>query len=264
MRKLLFFALIVLMGSPNCFSKDTLSIRSAAPLVPRSMERQPRPPKEGRPGNGFGKRFTLGLAFGIGPDWLNPHTDSLYRNGPVVGLKYGIPFDINFTDKENYYFTSGIFFQHSGGNLSFQGIGEGTDSLLLPVERRYSAIYLTIPTGIKLKTPSMKGFVIAANFGLYHSFRLNAKASDRYELLGEDVQTEKYMYTEKTSLFRESGYIGLGTEYVVTGSFRVYFYALYHHTFTNFFNPKNSHSLADETKDRASIGGVELQIGLCF
>ena len=269
MRKAFSFLFIVLISSMFCFSNDTIPTGKSTPdfwSVYRKDPRDPRPPRPHHEPHesGFGKRVTLGLSFGIGPDWLNPRTDSLYRNGPIVALKYGIPIDINFNHKENYYFTTGLFFNHSGGKLHFTGIGYAADSSLRVLDRQYSAIYLTIPTGIKLKTPSMNGFVVAANFGLYHSFRLNAKAFDKYHAHGDNVKTNKYMYMDETALFREAGYIGLGMEYVVTDNFRLYFYTIYNHTFTNFFNPRKSYNLANGTKDKASLGGVELQIGLCF
>lgn len=269
MRKVFSFLFIILINSTLCFSNDTVPIKKSFLETWSEYRKDPREPRPPRPHhepreNGIGKRVTLGLSFGIGPDWLNPRTDSLYRNGPIVALKYGIPIDINFNQKENYYFTTGIFFNHSGGKFHLTGLGYGADSVLRILDRQYSAIYLTIPTGIKLKTPSMNGFVVAANFGLYHSFRLNAKVFDKYRFQGNDVKTNKYMYMDETALFREAGYIGLGMEYVVTDNFRLYFYAIYNHTFTNFFNPKKSYNLANDVKDKASLGGVELQIGLCF
>ncbi|MBO4644950.1 MAG: hypothetical protein J5642_00355 [Bacteroidales bacterium] len=261
MRHNLFFLFILLFFSVLT-SNGTPVDPPYGSQFPNSEERKPREPKS-HDGN-FGKRVTLGVTFGIGPDWLNPRTDSLHRNGTVLALKYGIAIDVNFTTKENYYFTTGVFFNHSGGHLAFEGFGFGADSLVRDIERRYSSIYVTIPTGIKLKTNSMKGWVVAANFGLYHSIRLTAKASDKYYFGNERRKTEKYMYRDQTALFREAGYIGVGTEYVVSGSFRVFFYALYAHTFTNFFNPKKSMNMASGGKDKANIGGVEFQIGLCF
>ncbi len=263
MKKLLTCLLIAFLGCSMVFANEVALSGGGDDGVLR--DRNPRPERPSRPSHGgFGKRISLGLSFGMGPNWLNPRSDSLNRGGVTLALKYGIPIDVNFTQKENYYFTTGLFFNHSGGKLAFNGIAAGTDNQLLPLTRQYSAIYVTIPTGIKLKTPSMDGFVIAANFGLYHSFRINAKASDQYSFQGDEVKSDKYMYTESAALFSETGFIGLGTEYVVSDNFRVYFYALYNHSFLNYFNPKNSNNLATGAKDKATVGGVELQIGLSF
>ena len=152
--------------------------------------REPRHPRPHRPHDAdFGKRVTLGVAFGIGPGWLNPRTDSVTRAGIVNTMRYGIPLDINFTTKNNYYFTTGVFFSHSGGKLRFADVIENVG--IGEVVRKYNAIYLSLPTGIKLKTPSMKGVVVAAQFGFLHSFRLTAKASDTYETSERKVTTDK-------------------------------------------------------------------------
>lgn len=225
--------------------------------------REPRNPRPHRPHDAdFGKRVTLGVAFGIGPGWLNPRTDSVTRAGIVNTMRYGIPLDINFTTKNNYYFTTGVFFSHSGGKLRFVDVIENVG--IGEIVRKYNAIYLSLPTGIKLKTPSMKGVVVAAQFGFLHSFRLTAKASDTYETSERKVTTDKYMYTKQTAWFREAGFIGLGLEYVIKDDFRVYFYATYDHTFVNFFGKKAEPNLLSGKAMRATAGNVEFMVGICF
>lgn len=226
-------------------------------------ERPPRPPRPPRPyDSDFGKRITLGVAFGIGPGWLNPRTDSVNRAGTVNMMHYGIPLDINFTTKNNYYFSTGVFFSHLGGKLRFVDDIENVG--ILETVRRYNAIYLTIPTGIKLKTPSMQGFVVAAQFGFYHSFRLTAKASDQYEVGEETVVTDKYMFTKQTAWFREAGYIGLGMEYIIKDDFRIYFYATYAHTFVNFFGKLAVPNLLSGNAMKGTASDVEFMVGICF
>ena len=226
-------------------------------------ERPPRTPRPPRPHDAdFGKRVTLGVAFGIGPGWLNPRTDSVSRAGIVNTMRYGIPLDINFTTKNNYYFTTGVFFSHSGGKLCF--VDDIEDVGRVETIRKYNAIYLSLPTGIKLKTPSMKGFVVAAQFGFLHSFRLTAKASDTYETSDMKVTTDKYMYTKETAWFREAGFIGLGMEYVIKEDFRIYFYATYNHAFINFFGNKAEPNLLSGNEMRATAGNIEMMVGICF
>lgn len=226
-------------------------------------DRPPRPPRPPRPyDSDFGKRVTLGVAFGIGPGWLNPRTDSVNRAGVVNTMRYGIPLDINFTTKNNYYFTTGVFFSHLGGKLRF--VDDIEEVGVLETVRHYNAIYLTLPTGIKLKTPSMEGFVVAAQFGFFHSFRLTAKAYDEYEVGEEKVTTNKYMYTKQTAWFREAGFIGLGMEYVIQDDFRIYFYATYAHTFVNFFGKLAEPNLLSGNVMKGTASNVEFLVGICF
>ena len=226
-------------------------------------QRPPRPPRNPRPfDSDFGKRITLGVSFGIGPGWFNPRTDSVERAGTVNMMRYGIPLDINFTTKNNYYLSTGVFFSHLGGKLRF--VDDIEEVGIRETVRRYNAIYLTLPTGIKLKTPSMQGFVVAAQFGFLHSFRLTAKAADQYQVGEERVTTDKYMYTKQTAWFREAGYIGLGMEYVIKDDFRIYFYATYNHTFLNFFGNKAEPNLLSGNAMKGTSSNVEFQIGICF
>lgn len=266
MRKLIFLmALLLFAGGVNASPiADNGGSGDSWPGIYRDRPpRNPRNPRPHRPHDAeFGKRVTLGVAFGIGPGWLNPRTDSVNRAGTVNTMRYGIPLDINFTTKNNYYFTTGVFFSHAGGKLRFVDDIENVG--ILETVRKYNAIYLSLPTGIKLKTPSMKGFVVAAQFGFLHSFRLTAKASDSYETFEEKVTTDKYMYTKETAWFREAGFIGLGVEYVIKDDFRVYLYATYDHTFLNFFSKKAEPNLLSEKAMRATTGNVEFMVGICF
>lgn len=266
MRKLIFLmALLLFAGGVNASPiADNGGSGDQWPGVYRDRPpRNPRNPRPHRPHDAdFGKRVTLGVAFGIGPGWLNPRTDSVNRAGIVNTMRYGIPLDINFTTKNNYYFTTGVFFSHSGGKLRFVDDLENVG--IAEIIRKYNAIYLSLPTGIKLKTPSMKGFVVAAQFGFLHSFRLTAKASDQYEVGEEKVTTNKYMYTKETAWFREAGFIGLGVEYVIKDDFRVYLYATYDHTFLNFFGTKAEPNLLSGKAMRATAGNVEFLVGICF
>ena len=263
MRKL-FILMSLLVFSVGVGASPVTSFADQDSLwVEVKKDRPPRSPRPHRPHDAeFGKRVTLGVAFGIGPGWLNPRTDSVKRAGIVNTMRYGIPLDINFTTKNNYYFTTGVFFSHSGGKLRFVDDIENVG--VVETVRHYNAIYLSLPTGIKLKTPSMKGFVVAAQFGFLHSFRLTAKASDQYEAMGEKVTSNKYMYTKETAWFREAGYIGLGMEYVIKDDFRLYFYATYDHTFVNFFGSKAEPNLLSGNAMRATAGNVEFMVGICF
>ncbi len=260
MMKRIILLSIILINSVLCFSNESVFVDTNARKDEITKDKKPHHQYEY---SGESRRVTLGVAFGMGMDWLNPQVDELERNGSVFGMKYGIPIDVNFTSTDNYYFTTGIFFNHSGGKLKFKtAFNDGKDTL--PTERKFQSIYLTIPTGIKLKTPSMKNFVIATNFGLYHSFRLSGKASDKFTQNNEPQEQKKHDYTRETSLFREAAYIGLGVEYIIKDDFRTYLYIIYAHTFTNYFNPKYSHNLVTGDKDKAALGNLEFQLGISF
>lgn len=110
----------------------------------------------------------------------------------------------------------------------------------------------------------MNNFVIATHFGLYHSLRLSSRASDQYIVNNETKELKKYVYTNETALFREAAYIGLGVEYIIKEDFRAYFYAIYSHSFLNYFNPSQSHIFSNGDKEKATLANLEFQFGLSF
>lgn len=260
MKKIFFAFTLVSFAIFSAYSAPTNHVVSD-PLLTNQPSDPGKPPRQNSADNA-GKRVSIGISFGLGPDWMYSKTDSIENNGTVLNLKYGVPIDINFTTKNNYYFTTGLFFNHSGCQLNF--VNTLDDGLLVPTKRKCSAIYLAIPTGIKLKTPSMSNFVIAAQFGLSHAFRLSAKRIDKCEVNDEKYTSKKTNCTEETALFRESGFIGAGLEYIIKDDFRCFFYATYSHAFTNFFNPNKSHLVSNDIKDKGNIGSVEFTLGVCF
>lgn len=215
--------------------------------------------------NGLGRRFTVGVAFGPGIDWLQPKTIDYAREKTVFNFRAGVIFDVNFTQATYYYFSTGLFFHYDGGRLAFRGITT-IDSIptVTDINRRYKAYYLTIPTGIKLKTPDFNNFVIAANFGMYHSFLLSNSVKDKVsiEVAGEMVEISPHAETHPLKI-REAIYAGLGLEYIIRGDFRAFFYANFSHTFTNYFNGKVCRTINDE-KEIAKLNSVEFIVGLNF
>lgn len=212
--------------------------------------------------NHKGKRLSVGLSVGPAIDWISPNIDEYDGVGPIVGLRYGIPVDINLTHESNYYFSTGILFQHTGGKLSFPSrFLPDLDSLDVSIQRKYSSIFLAIPTGIKLKTPSFNNFVFAGNFGLLHGFKLNSKKQDKYEVNGLDHKDNKKSEFEGASFFKESIYVGIGLEYIIKDDFRASFFFNYSYSFTNYFNKK---AVATDKRIKGNHNGIEFVFGIFF
>lgn len=210
-----------------------------------------------------GRRYTLGFTFGTGADWMVVRGDSALRAGAVVNLRYGVPIDINFTKASNYYFTTGLLMHHSGGKTKFDEMvysnGEETHAQNVTKTRTYRSIYLTIPTGIKLKTPDFKKFVFGVNLGLYHSFRLTSRTVDKFTIGNSETTEKNNKFEKSTALFREAGYLGIGLEYIIKNDFRAYFYMNYAYTFTNYFSKKARSATQD-----AKLNSVEFVLGCTF
>lgn len=205
-----------------------------------------------------GKRVILGLTVGSGFDWIMPRNEKFNPNGGYANLSYGIPVDINFTTGQFYYFSTGVMFHHLGGKLKFNLYDDNSPTDSVVTNRLYRSIYLTIPTGVKLKTPQFKNFVFGVNFGLYHSFLLSAKSIDKYSIGNTDHKTTNSPYVKQMAIFREAGYLGIGGEYIIKGEFRTFVYINYAYTFTNFFSRNN------QLKEKGNVNSIEVIAGFSF
>lgn len=207
-----------------------------------------------------GKRVTVGLSVGPSIDWLGPKTEGYEGNGAKMGLRYGIPVDINFTEANNYYFSTGILFSHSGGKLKFtdyrpdQSVPEVAD-----ISRKYNSIYISIPTGVKLKAPNFGDFVVAGNFGFYHGFLLSSRYVDSYNGSRDSRKAD----FKRANFFKESLYVGLGVEYIIQDDFRASLYINYSYTLTNYFKNKTNNEYTGQ-KERGNLNCLEFIFGIQF
>lgn len=208
----------------------------------------------------FGKRIVLGFTVGTGVDWLSSQNEKFTTNGGYANLRYGIPIDVNFTQTQNYYFSTGLTFQHLGGKYKFTMpvINQNGDSISPLNSRLYRSIYLTIPTGVKLKTPEFNNFVFGVNFGFYHSIRLSSRIVDKYEVENRKIVQKTPNYNKNSAIFREAGYMGIGGEYIIKDAFRAHLYLNYVYTFTNFFSVKN------EVGEKGNLHSLEVVAGFNF
>ncbi len=231
-----------------------------------------KPPRPNYPGgikdNGEGARINFGFSFAPTFDWMYTKTSGYSRDGMDIGMRYGIPLNVNLTKTKSYYVSTGIFVEHIGGKLSLR------DKVVLPnnigevanteIYRTYRTMYLTIPVGITLKTKSLNNFFLCGNAGFYNSVLLQAHNIDACMLGGEMWSREKQSY-DKAALMKESAYAGLGFEYSVTPKMRAGIMANYVHTFTNFFKGRGrAHNDVLGVDPKAHFGYVELEMHINF
>lgn len=205
-----------------------------------------------------GKRVKVGLIVGTGVDWFMPKNLKFEREGVSMNFHVGIPIDINLTKESYYYFSTGLIFQHLGGKMKFESdLIEPTSPKSIATKRYYPSMYLTIPTGIKLKTPQFKNVVLGVNFGLYHSFLLSAKVKDKYRYNDKDYITEQKS-TKEMAVFKEAAYIGIGGEFIIKNDFRAFLFVNYAYSFTNSFLRNNMEN------EKGNLSSVEIIFGVNF
>jgi len=216
---------------------------------------------------GYGARVNFGVTFAPTIDWMYPHTEGYDKNGVIAGMRYGVNVNINLTERKNFYFSTGLFAEHTGGKMKFLDnipIGSFYVADNLPTQRTYRSIYLTIPTMVTLKTNSINNFFICGNAGLLHGFNLNATATDSY-MIDTEIWSREKKDSQEAALFKEAFIVGVGFEYSVTPTMRAGLMINYVQTFTNYFKGKGqAQNSITKLDQRANIGTVEIALNINF
>jgi hypothetical protein len=236
---------------------------------------KPKPPKphDKKPGIALteNSKVFFGVSFGPTVDWFAPTTKEfrLERNKAKGGFIAGVNVDVNLTPERFLYFSTGILCRFLQGELAFNYRYVfpfiNTPSLELPTVRTYQTMYLTLPTGIKFRTPPTKNFVFSGQLGLYHNFRVGGKQFDNFILpsIGSDyfVTTDKAK-NKDAALFAESGYFGIGFEYEFAPKIRVFTNLDYGCQF-NYFNSKAKNNITNE-QFKSIVHSLHIVFGFLF
>lgn len=228
------------------------------------------------------RRVVVGITFGPSFNWMNWKN---HKAAPVgyersahesvkLGLRYGVNLDIDLTKSKNFYVSTGVLIEHTGGSLNFNDNIYLVDKTLdnTNIDRKYKSIYFTIPTAVTLRTPSFNHFIIGGNIGFYHSFNLYSRYQSRFQIDPTareiDKETINYVTTDwakdnETALFKESIFAGIGFEYVIKRHLRGKLYVNYAQSLNNYFS-KNAKNSRTGVQEKAAIGTVEILFGLYF
>lgn len=212
-----------------------------------------------------GKAVNFGFAFSPTFDWMYPKTEGYHRDGFLVGMRYGIPINVNLTKGKNFYVSTGVFLEHVGGYMTFFDNVEHSNIIhadTANTRRQYRSVYFTIPIGITLKTNSINNFFICGNLGFYNSFRISATNQDTYNFNGELWSREK-LPSKETAIMKESAFAGIGFEYSITRDFRAGLMVNYVHTITNYFKGQAPNSLSGMNQN-AKLGYLEIEAHINF
>lgn len=228
------------------------------------------------------RRVVVGITFGPSFNWMNWKNHKAAPAGyersahesVKLGLRYGVNLDIDLTKSKNFYVSTGVLIEHTGGSLNFNDNIYLVDKTLenTNIDRKYKSIYFTIPTAITLRTPSFNHFIIGGNIGFYHSFNLYSRYQSRFQIDPSARETDKetinYVTTDwakdnETALFKESIFAGLGVEYVIKRHLRGKLYINYAQSLNNYFS-KNAKNSRTGVQEKAAIGTVEILFGLYF
>jgi len=218
------------------------------------------------------KPILFGIYMGPTVDWFSPNTTKITRDKVKGGVMAGIALDISVVKERYLFFSTGLLIRYLQGNLTFMNhhdiplTKDTTYSLVLPTVRNYQTTYLTVPTGVKFRTPPMRGCVFLGKLGFYHNFKVGGRQVDNFTLPGGDprffVSTESIPIKD-AALFAESGYLGIGFEYIFKNSNRVFTNVDYSCQF-NYFKADAKNNITDPTKFRAVVHSLHIVFGVMF
>lgn len=215
----------------------------------------------------------FGVSVGPTVDWFIPMTKDfkLVREKPKAGFFAGINIDVNLTKGRWLYFSTGLVMRYLQGELAFENqyvfskFIMITDTLVLPTVRTFQTNYLVIPTGIKFRTPPSRGCIFVGKLGLYHQFKLGGDKFDTFSFF-EDLNyfiTTPNVKNDDAALFTETGYVGLGFEYVFKSNIRVFMNADYSCQF-NYFSSKAISNVVPDARFRAIVHSLHITFGILF
>jgi hypothetical protein len=226
--------------------------------------------------SGGGKKVFFSVSVGPTIDWFSPTVNNLARKNVNAGMIAGVNLDVNLTEKNMFYFSTGALVRYLQGDLTclkqydFSSIVP-TDTLIkVSTVTNYQTTYLTIPTGFKFRTNPLNNCVFMGKLGLYHNFKIGGKQFDSFSSPNYDAGPEYFITTPKVkndaaALFAESGYVGLGFEYVLENNFRVYANIDYSCQF-NYFSSKNTNAKNNITGERFKtiVHSLHIVFGISF
>ena len=247
-------------------------------LFPVSLLAQkPKPPKHNQNNRKpeialiENKTVFTGVTFGPTVDWFVPTTTEfdLQREKVKGGFIAGINVDVSVVPQRYLYVTTGLLCRYLQGELAFihQYVIPiiNTPSVEVPTMRTYQTMYLTLPTGIKFRTPPSKNCIFTGQLGLYHNFKIGGKQFDNFSLSG--LGTEYFITTEKiknkdAALFAEAGNLGIGFEYEFAPKIRVFTKVDYSCQF-GYFSSKATNNVTDE-QFKSIVHSLQIVFGIAF
>ena len=212
------------------------------------------------------RRVFVGLSFGPTADWLVAVKDST-RSKAKTGFITGINTDISLTKKRIFYISTGLLFRYLQCEYSFRNLYSFNikdTSIIYSTVRTYQTMYLTIPTGVRIRTAPSNGCVFSAKTGLYHNFKIVGNQFDSFKF---EEQPEYNLTTKKEKnidavLFAESIYVGLGFEYVLKNNSRAFINVDYSCQF-NYFSSKAKSNISDN-RFKGIIHSLHIVFGFMF
>jgi len=212
------------------------------------------------------RSFNFGLHATPNLSWMKSNVDGeVYKSdGANVHMGYGAEFNYFFID--NLGIGTGVNVVYTGGRLKYRTRYPAAVDTIGILERKYKLQYLEIPLVMIGTTGNMLGkFAIYAKFGLGTSFKLSAKANDKFTsdvTSALPVSVDNKSISKDVGFMRESMIIGVGATYKVAKIISVNLGLTYNNGFTDVLTSKNL--AKPDVKENAKVNYFEISLGILF
>ena len=215
------------------------------------------------PGNAFSQGLLpvkLGLKVSPNIGWMNPGTKGYSNDGSCFGATIGFVSDFYFAT--NYAFSTGFNFQFLSGKLKYSD-GRLIDTVTKDgqVSRKYNFLYLEIPLTIKMQTKTFGKVSFYGQIGFGTAFRLKTIVKEHFVPKPGDVVDQQYDFNGGTTLIRESIIFGMGCEYHIDESSRIFAGLNYSNSLNNVLTGVNNISGLNE---KSMLNFAEFTVGILF
>jgi len=206
----------------------------------------------------------LGLKVAPNICWMNPSTSDYSSDGIKAGAIIGFVSDFYFA--ERYAISTGFNFSFLNGKLRYRDerlkpLMDTTIILMGQVNRKYNFIYLEIPIMVKMQTKQFGRFSFYGQIGFGTAFRLKATANEEFTPDAGQVFDQQYNITEATTLIRESILVGVGTEFHLDQSSRLFLGINYSNSLNNVLTSEN---MKTKAKEKSMLNYLEVSLGILF
>ena len=209
------------------------------------------------------REYVVGLKMGPSWNWMSSAKESASNNQTLVSFNYGVVADRYFS--ERFAFSSGLMVNHVHCNYDYFAKRSVLPGIMpeyeTNVHRDLKATYLCVPVLFKAKVVEISDFDCYVQGGFDFGFRLKAVAKDAY-LIGVYHQNDKDYSDARNDfkMFHTSFDLGIGTEYKIQKSVRVFGQFVYNRAFTNL----TSNNYSDENRPVLLPNYFAFEFGVLF
>lgn len=182
------------------------------------------------------KEIVLGLKMGPSWNWMSSSQETTVNRQTLVSFNYGLFVDKYLNDR--FAISSGLMMNNIRGNYDFHDKRSVLEGVMpeyeVNVHRNLKASYLCVPLMLKVKLVDLGFMDCYVQGGVDLGLRLKAQAKDAC-LIGVYHQNDEDFSDARKEFktFHASFDLGLGTEYKITKSIKVFGQFVYNRALTN-------------------------------